>query len=94
MDLSLVPILAFIINNIYIGKGSKQKFLQSLNVTFMTIKTDARHLFLKFSTEFYLIKLLFPPTRACNISQLIFQLSVRGKGTCQKSLIKNNKVPV
>lgn len=43
----LFSILAFSLdNNIYIGKGNKQKFLQSLSMTFMPIKTDdARLLF-------------------------------------------------
>lgn len=38
----LVPKLAFILDNIYRGKSNKQKFLQSLSMNFMPIKTDAR----------------------------------------------------
>lgn len=45
----LVPKLAFILDSNYRGKGNKQKFLQSLSMNFMPIKTDARHLFLRFS---------------------------------------------
>lgn len=54
---SLVPKLAFILDNIYRGKGNKHKILQSLSVNFMPIKTDARHL--RFSKEFYLISSFF-----------------------------------
>lgn len=39
---NLVPKLALNLDNIYKGKGNKQKFLQSLSVNFMPIKTDAR----------------------------------------------------
>lgn len=57
----------------------------------MPIKTDARHL--RFSKEFYLISSFFL------LQELVILVNwysnyLRGKGTFQKSFIKNNKVPV
>lgn len=40
MNLSLVPILTFLLDNIYTGKSNKQMFLKSLGEIFMPVKTD------------------------------------------------------
>lgn len=39
---SLVPKLAFILDNIYKGKGNKANLLQALSINFMPIKIDER----------------------------------------------------
>ena len=49
LNVSLVPKLAFILDSIYRGKSYKQKSLQLLSMNFLPIKTDAKHLFLRFS---------------------------------------------